>query len=591
MRKSNIIDIPRLPSQEDLFGIQTYQDALVSYIEMVDSPMTIALQGEWGSGKTSLMNQLRYNLCDVKNAPYYSIWINTWQFSLMRDANSGIVAILEAIITQIAALNPNKQRWENSKKVIGTVFKRMATAGTRVAAEIVGLDGEAVSESLFADDGKAQADIKKLTDEIKSLISDIMEQDPTKKGVLFFIDDLDRIDPPVAVSLLELLKNIFELRYCIFVLAIDYGVVIKGLKPKFGELTPANEREFRSFFDKLIQLPFSMPVTSYKVDTFLIKALQDISFFTEDELQDTLLTGDLSKISEITVGTNPRSLKRLMNTLALLSIINEKKIAVQAQQGEDINLVQKWSTLDKKLHFALVCIQITFPRVYNLLLREPNFKSWDERLAQQLKLPVLQADEIDRLKEFEEFNEQWEQVLYRFCQQETYLSQNVFNISTLLNHIAQTVNNDEALGETVGSLMTVSAVTNIKAESNSTEEAPSKSKRNVQRFKYKGQVYAWKNRLIYAFLQDYLNDHPETTYTQLLEILKGPDLAENRLITAEQFNERKNNNTLYYGFAPELKDNFLLKCSDQTAVLNSNIWEYWHFVNVANKLGYEITQV
>lgn len=43
-----------------------------------------------------------------------------------------------------------------------------------------------------------------------------------------------------------------------FVLAIDYDVVIKGLKPKFGELTDANEREFRSFFDKIIQLPFSM---------------------------------------------------------------------------------------------------------------------------------------------------------------------------------------------------------------------------------------------------------------------------------------------------------------------------------------------
>lgn len=131
MRKSNIIDIPRQPSQEDLFGIQNYQNALIKYIDMVESPMTIALQGEWGSGKTSLMNQLRFNLCESTDAHFYSIWINTWQFSLMQDANSGIIAILEAIITQIADLNKDKQRWESSKKVIGTVFKRMATAGTR----------------------------------------------------------------------------------------------------------------------------------------------------------------------------------------------------------------------------------------------------------------------------------------------------------------------------------------------------------------------------------------------------------------------------------------------------------------------------
>ena len=57
-------------------------------------------------------------------------------------------------------------------------------------------------------------------------------------------------------------------------------MVIKGLKPKFGELTEKNEREFRSFFDKIIQLPFSMPVASYNVDTFLVDALSKIEFFS-----------------------------------------------------------------------------------------------------------------------------------------------------------------------------------------------------------------------------------------------------------------------------------------------------------------------
>lgn len=67
--KSSIIDVPRKPSQEDLFGIQVYQDALIKYIRLTDTPITIALQGEWGSGKTSLMNQLCYNLCEQDGAP------------------------------------------------------------------------------------------------------------------------------------------------------------------------------------------------------------------------------------------------------------------------------------------------------------------------------------------------------------------------------------------------------------------------------------------------------------------------------------------------------------------------------------------
>ena len=54
-----MIDVPRQPNQEDLFGIQVYQEALIEYIKYTGTPITIALQGEWGSGKTSLMNSLR----------------------------------------------------------------------------------------------------------------------------------------------------------------------------------------------------------------------------------------------------------------------------------------------------------------------------------------------------------------------------------------------------------------------------------------------------------------------------------------------------------------------------------------------------
>ena len=96
--KSSIIDVPRRHDQDDLFGIKIYQDALVQYIKLTDTPITIALQGEWGSGKTSLMNLLRWNLCDIDNAQFFPIWINTWQFSLMKTPAQAIISILEGII-------------------------------------------------------------------------------------------------------------------------------------------------------------------------------------------------------------------------------------------------------------------------------------------------------------------------------------------------------------------------------------------------------------------------------------------------------------------------------------------------------------
>ena len=451
--KSSIIDVPRKHTQEDLFGIQVYQDALIEYVQLTDTPITIALQGEWGSGKTSLMNLLKYHLCDVDNSPYYPVWINTWQFSLMKSSSQAIMSILEGIIHQLGALNPDKQKWNESKKKIGGIFKKMATVGTKIAAGAVGVDGGLVDELIGGEDA-AQSDIVQLKEEISAIISQILAENPSKKGVTFYIDDLDRIDPPVAVEILELLKNIFDLENCVFILAIDYDVVIKGLKPKFGELTDKNEREFRSFFDKIIQLPFSMPVASYSVDTFLVDALSKIEFFTDKELADTDLAEKLSEITRLSVGTNPRSLKRLTNTLSLISIINKKQRAIDSGAADKLN---------KLINYALVCIQIAYPYIYNQLAEEPDFKNWNDKIASKLKLRPLSDDEVELLNSTEEFDEDWEKIVFRMCQKETYLSNRAFYVSALLGKIAEIINNDDELGDIIEATLEMSAVTNLKA--------------------------------------------------------------------------------------------------------------------------------
>lgn len=506
--KSSIIDLPRQHTQEDLFGIQVYQDALIRYIQLTDTPITVALQGEWGSGKTSLMNLLRYNLCEVDQAPFFPIWINTWQYSLMKTPQQAIISILEGIINQIGALNPNVQRWEESKKKIGGLFKKMAAVGTKVAAGAVGIDGGLVDEFFSGDSANTSSEILQLKEEIAKLIGDALMRDPSKRGFTFYIDDLDRIDPPVAVEILELLKNIFDLEKCVFILAIDYDVVIKGLKPKFGELTDANEREFRSFFDKIIQLPFSMPVASYNVDTFLVDALRKIEFFTDAELDDPSLAETLSDITRLSVGSNPRSLKRLTNTLALISIINDMQNQGEAASQERLN---------KILNYALVCIQIAYPYIYNQLTEEPDFKAWNEKIASKLKLRPLTEAELESLDATEEFDEEWEKVVFRMCQKETFLSNRVFSVSALFNKIAGLVGDDSVLGEVIGSTLELSAVTNLKAF-DGPMKSPGTRNRDTQTYCFNGKPYPKKTEFVYDVVAHYVAQHPETTHEQLKEV-------------------------------------------------------------------------
>ena len=70
--------------------------------------------------------------------------------------------------------------------------------------------------------------IRDLRLQLTTLVNEIrVSENQRVDKIVIFVDDLDRIDPPEAVKILELLKNIFSIPGCVFVLAIDYQVVIK----------------------------------------------------------------------------------------------------------------------------------------------------------------------------------------------------------------------------------------------------------------------------------------------------------------------------------------------------------------------------
>lgn len=216
---SSIIDQPvTLASNEklddkDKFGISRYEYALKEFIKRADTPLTIALQGEWGSGKTSLMNLLKYHLCEAEDAQFYAVWINTWQHSIMSNPECSIIGILQSIIYQLG--NALQDTEENKKKKISPMIGKIGkiagiyalnAMGKFIGAGNLGTDvnnakteADKEAASLVPQTGDSQiAELKKT---IADFIREILESGHAhgRKGFLFFIDDLDRIDPPVAV--------------------------------------------------------------------------------------------------------------------------------------------------------------------------------------------------------------------------------------------------------------------------------------------------------------------------------------------------------------------------------------------------------
>ena len=90
-------DIPAEGMSEDLFHIESYIDGLSVFIKECATPMTVSIQGDWGSGKTSMMNMIKGKINDT----VCPIWFNTWQFSQFDMGNSLIFSMLEVMLDEL----------------------------------------------------------------------------------------------------------------------------------------------------------------------------------------------------------------------------------------------------------------------------------------------------------------------------------------------------------------------------------------------------------------------------------------------------------------------------------------------------------
>ena len=102
---TNIIDTPLRNASEDMLDTKKYVQGLAQYLSQSSMPTTVAIQGQWGSGKTSFMNQLRSILCQSEerkggSPQFFGVWINMWEYSMMKTPEQTLVAVIKGMIKE-----------------------------------------------------------------------------------------------------------------------------------------------------------------------------------------------------------------------------------------------------------------------------------------------------------------------------------------------------------------------------------------------------------------------------------------------------------------------------------------------------------
>ncbi len=348
-------DVPISEAQDEALGLTEYANALVQFSCTCDTPMTIALQGDWGSGKTSLMNLIKAGVEADSAGKIQTIWFNTWQYSQFSMSDTLALSMIGNFIDEVEGA-AEKSRAKETLGRLGRVARVGFTYALGRVAGDAGAAKEATSAMLDGETGDPARELKNLKEQLEEMVA-------ARKDVgrfVIFIDDLDRLVPLRAVELLESLKLFLDINKCVFVLACDYQVVVQGLKEKFG--VGEAELKGKSFFDKIIQVPFNMPITQYQVRDYFDRLLTRIKVDHDSgDLQDYI------GLVNYSVGFNPRSMKRLFNSLLLLHLVAEQKavlkdVAEQAEQSEVSRIL-----------FAILCLQNAYEPVYRYLVRQKEF--------------------------------------------------------------------------------------------------------------------------------------------------------------------------------------------------------------------------
>lgn len=341
----------------DEFNIMPYIEGLGDFIRECQTPMTVAVQGNWGCGKTSMMNMVRDKL--RQDGGILDIWFNTWQFSQFNMDNQLTFTFLQHLVKKLKDSLPDEDSGKGTAfKSAARILKGLSRDMTIGLVKTYGGDGLGEVAATYLNGDVLEQDSAEQILELKEAFQKLISETDGRQGcrVVIFIDDLDRLQPMRAVELLEVLKLFVDCENCVFVLAIDTSVVFQGIREKYGR--DINEEKAQSFFDKMIQLPFKMPVAYYKLDGLIIKLL--------DFLQEDLITPqereEYIRLICTTAEGNPRSIKRVVNSFLLTDKVAESK-GIYAEES----FLKMQS---RKILLALSCLQLKYEPFYDFILKD-----------------------------------------------------------------------------------------------------------------------------------------------------------------------------------------------------------------------------
>ncbi len=283
------VDEPLLNPYDDCLDRANFAKRIFTLIDKtpLDTHLRVGIFGDWGSGKTTAMNFVKYYCCE-KGHPVAAF--HPWQFHSREDAWKGLITSLDKGLSAWSDAPIGNFKRKRIVKAVSTKARDLAEiADSKI--------GKAIAKLILSP-------LENLLEETKANVSRDLKQMLGDKRLYVFVDDLDRAEPEIVYDMLMLLNEIFDISQCIFIIGLDTKTVSEVLKNKLGYM------KSKDFLDKIINWPFELPIPlSISWDILLEKELRK----TTPDIIKSAIIPILSILPK-----NPRKFKhylRYMNSL------------------------------------------------------------------------------------------------------------------------------------------------------------------------------------------------------------------------------------------------------------------------------------
>ncbi|MBY0382797.1 MAG: KAP family NTPase [Xanthobacteraceae bacterium] len=298
MTSGKVVPLGYLSDHEtkvDLLNNEAIARTIVRLInETVDSAVTIGVHGDWGAGKSSVLEMVETAFPD--GGDVLCLKFSGWQFQGFEDAK---IALIEGVVNGlIEKRSLATKATDEVKRILKSVdLLKVAKKGGLLAVTaftgipVLGLEelfGSAVEliKNTVTDKDSREAVLKQLADlkkekadetnsrsvpteikEFREAYKELIKKSGIKR-LIVLIDDLDRCLPQTAIETLEAIRLFVLWDKTAFIVGADEGMIEVAVRDHFKnfpeiDVSP-NARETtqnytRSYLEKLLQVPFRIP--------------------------------------------------------------------------------------------------------------------------------------------------------------------------------------------------------------------------------------------------------------------------------------------------------------------------------------------